>query len=72
MARASLYTKSGLKIVGEEAARRHRNVDYFASYDMVMMNLGGEAMFESDARHVQPRIAERVARLFVERYFEAH
>ncbi|HEV2741179.1 MAG TPA: GSCFA domain-containing protein [Candidatus Elarobacter sp.] len=70
VARASLYSKSVLKVVAEEAARRHRNVDYFASYDAVTLNLGTESMFESDARHVQPWVAERVARLFVERYFE--
>jgi hypothetical protein len=70
VARASLYTKSVLKVVAEEAARRHRNVDYFAAYDMVMLNLGAEDIFEDDARHVKPQVAERVARLFVERYFE--
>jgi hypothetical protein len=70
VARASLYSKSVLKVVGEEAARRHRNVDYFASYDMVMLNLGAESVFEPDGRHVQPWVAERVARRFVEHYFE--
>ncbi len=71
VARASLYSKSVLKVVGEEAARRHRNVDYFASYDMVALNFGAENVFQDDARHVQPWVAERVVRLFVERYFEA-
>lgn len=71
VARASLYSKSVLKVVAEEAARRHPNVDYFASYDMVMLNLGAEKLFDRDARHVEPWVAERVARLFVERYFEA-
>ena len=70
VARASLYSKSVLKVVGEEAARRHRNVDYFASYDWVSLNLGAENLFESDGRHVQPWVAQRVARLFVDRYFE--
>jgi hypothetical protein len=70
VARASLYSKAVLKVVGEEAARRHPNVDYFASYDTVMLNLGAEDMYEADRRHVQPWVAERVARLFVERYFK--
>jgi hypothetical protein len=70
VARASLYTKSVLKVAAEEAARRHPDVDYFASYDMVMLNLGGETMYEADGRHVLPWVAERVARHFVERYFE--
>ena len=68
--RASLYSKAVLKVVAEEAARRHRNVDYFASYDAVALNLGSEDVFESDARHVRPWVAERTARLFVDRYFE--
>lgn len=70
VARASLYSKSVLKVAAEEAARRYANVDYFASYDMVMLNLGAETMFEPDGRHVQHWVAERVARRFVERYFE--
>lgn len=68
--RASLYTKSVLKVAGEEAARRHANVDYFAAYDLVMANLGAEHVFEPDGRHVQPWVPERVVRLFVEHYFE--
>jgi hypothetical protein len=70
VARASLYSKSVLKVVAEEAARRHPNVDYFASYDMVAMNLGGEQAYEPDGRHVRPWVPERAARLFVERFFE--
>jgi hypothetical protein len=70
VARASLYTKSVLKVVAEEAARRHPDVDYFASYDMVMLNLGAETMYEADGRHLRPWVPERVAGLFVQRYFE--
>ncbi len=68
--RAALYAKSVLKVVGEEAARRYDQVDYFASYEMVMMNFGSENAFEPDGRHVQPWVAERVAKRFVELYFE--
>jgi GSCFA family len=68
--RASLYSKSVLKVAAEEAARRHPNVDYFASYDMVAMNLGARDAYEPDGRHVQPWVAELVARRLVERYFE--
>ncbi len=54
VARASLYAKSVLKVVGEEAARRHDQVDYFASYDMVTMNLGAENAFEPDGATCSP------------------
>jgi len=70
VARASLYSKSVLKVVAEEAARRHPQVEYFASYDLVMMNFGGEALFEDDARHIRPFLRDRVAALFAERFFE--
>jgi hypothetical protein len=71
VARASLYSKSVLKVVAEEAARRHRNVDYFPSYDFIAHNFGGRSMFEQDARHVQPWVADHVVKLFVQRYFAA-
>lgn len=71
VARASLYSKSVLKVVAEEAARRHGHVDYFASYDLVSHDFGRSGMFEDDARHVQPWVAQRLVDLFVERYFAA-
>ena len=69
VARASLYSKSVLKVVAEEAARRHDDVDYYASYDNVVHNFGGRSTFEADARHLQPWVAERAVAQFRERYF---
>ncbi len=71
VARASLYSKAVLKVVAEEAARRHHNVDYFASYDAIAHNFGDRPAYEEDARHLQPWVAERAVELFVKRYFEA-
>lgn len=54
VARASMYAKSVLKVVGEEAARRHDQVDHLASYELVVMNLGAESVFEPDGRPGSP------------------
>jgi hypothetical protein len=67
--RASLTTKSILKIAAETTARRHANVDYFAAYDTVVANVGGERFFAPDGRHVRDEVADRIVRLLVESYF---
>ena len=65
--RASLYSKSVLKVAAEDVAARHAHVDYFAAYDTAMQNLGGEALF--DGRQPTGELADRVVRFFVRDYF---
>ncbi|MDB5069327.1 MAG: hypothetical protein JWM87_438 [Candidatus Eremiobacteraeota bacterium] len=65
--RASLYSKSVLKVAAENVAARHAHVDYFAAYDTVMQNLGGEQLFAD--RQPTDEIADRVVRFFVRDYF---
>jgi hypothetical protein len=67
--RASLHSKSVLKVAAEEVAARHANVDYFAAYDAVMQNLGGERLFRDGERHPTDAVADRVVRFFVSDYF---
>jgi hypothetical protein len=67
--RASMLCKSTLKVASETTARRHANVDYFASYDMVIQNVGAAAFFEKDGRHIKPCAVNQVVDLFVRNYF---
>lgn len=67
--RASLLTKSTLKVAAETVAAQHDNVDYFASFDLVTANLGGEKLFAADGRHLVDAVADRVTRLFAATYF---
>ncbi|HWT04842.1 MAG TPA: GSCFA domain-containing protein, partial [Xanthomonadales bacterium] len=67
--RVSLQSKSVLKVAAEEVAARHAHVDYFAAYDVVMQNLGGEPLFAGDARRPTDAVADRVVRFFVHDYF---
>jgi len=68
--RASMFTKSVLKVAAEMVARRHENVDYFASFDLVMQNLGDEKLFADDGRHVLDEAADRVTSLLASSYFD--
>ncbi len=68
--RASLKSKSTLKVAAEIVASRHANVDYFASYDLVTANLGAENFFAKDGRHLIDAVAERVTSLFAATYFD--
>lgn len=67
--RASVLTKSVLKVAAESIAAKHDNVDYFATYDLVTANLGAEALYAADGRHVVDAVADRVTRLFAATYF---
>jgi hypothetical protein len=67
--RASMLTKSTLKVAAEAVAAKHDQVDYFASYDLVTANLGAERLFAADGRHVADAVADRVTRLFAATYF---
>ena len=67
--RASLQSKSVLKVAAEEVAARHAHADYFAAYDVVMQNLGGEPLFAGNGRRPTDAVADRVVRFFVHDYF---
>jgi hypothetical protein len=67
--RASLECKASLKIAAEAVARCHDFVDYYASYDLVMQNVGGEQFFAADGRHVTDATADIVTQGFIEHYF---
>jgi hypothetical protein len=67
--RASLECKATLKIAAETVARRHAFADYYASYDLVMQNVGGEPFFAADGRHVTDATADVVTRGFITHYF---
>lgn len=69
--RASLECKAALKLAAEKIARRHDFVDYYASYDLVMQNVGSERFFAADGRHVTEETADVVTRGFIEHYFGA-
>lgn len=69
--RASLHSKSVLKVAAENVAARHPHVDYFAAYDAVMQNLGGEQLFADGGRRPADEVADRVVRFFVSDYFGA-
>ena len=67
--RASMRSKSVLKVAAEELAARHDHVDYFASYDVFTQNLGGEHMFGGDGRQPLDAIADRVVSFFMRDFF---
>jgi hypothetical protein len=66
--RASMLTKSVLKVAAEMVAAAHPAVDYFPAYDVVMQSFG-TTMFSADRRHVAADVPERVSSAFVRRYY---
>lgn len=67
---ANIYSKSTLRVAAETFAMRHENVDYFPSYDMVMMTRR-EIAFASDFLHVSDRIVGRVMSEFFRLYLKS-
>lgn len=59
---ATMYSKSVLRVAAETIRRRHANVDYFASYEIVMA--AARDGFEPDGREVTPETVARVMRSF--------
>lgn len=64
---ANTYSKSTLRAVASEWAKRHDNVEYFPSYEIVINSDRGLA-WEDDKRHVRGRMAWRIMDYFVRAY----
>lgn len=60
------YSKAVLRVCAEDLARRHANVDYFPSFEIVKS--GGPAAYEEDGVHVTKPVVERITRWMVDRY----
>jgi len=61
---STTWSKSVLRVAAEELRRRHEQVEYFASYEMVSSPADGVDAFEPDRRNVKPEAVERVMRSF--------
>jgi hypothetical protein len=59
---STVYSKSVLRVAAEEVRRRRRNVDYFASYEIVTAT--GNRYFEEDRRTVADAAVGHVLRSF--------
>jgi len=66
---ANTESKSILRSVAGAIVRKYDNVHYFHSYEMVL-NLGSEEVFKSDARHVKPEFVKLIMKEFEEAYVE--
>ncbi|MEJ8572451.1 GSCFA domain-containing protein [Microbaculum marinum] len=65
---ANTYGKSLLRTVSGELAERAPNVDYFPSYESVVLTRDW-SVYQDDLRHVSPSAAARVIAQVMERYF---
>lgn len=63
----NLYSKSMLRAVAQEFAAIHENVDYFPSYEIVMLS-DQDAAWGWDRRHVTPHLVRYITGLFREHY----
>ncbi len=68
--RASAYCKAVLRVTAETIARKHPNVDYFASYESVALAPGPEFSLEPDGRTVTPAAVDRVMTMLLRHYFD--
>lgn len=66
---ANTYSKSVLRAVAEEWKNLHDNVDYFPSYEMVMLS-DYRLAFEEDVIHVSDSFADVIVKNFFENYFK--
>jgi hypothetical protein len=64
---ADTYAKSPLRMVAQEWAAAHDNVDYFPSYEIVL-NSDRAAAWEPDLRHVRGVGAHHIMELFLKSY----
>lgn len=63
---ANCYSKSVQRAACEAFVRRHDNVDYFPSYEIV--TLSGPAAFMPDNIHVRPEVVEKIMERVVANY----
>lgn len=64
---ANTYSKSLLRAVAQEWTGTHENVHYFPSYEIVLNSDRAET-WEPDLRHVKPKVANHIMRLFLKTY----
>ncbi|HEY3645679.1 MAG TPA: GSCFA domain-containing protein [Gammaproteobacteria bacterium] len=66
---ANTYSKSTLRVVAQDFAAAHANVQYFPSYEIVM-NSQRELAWEEDLRHVQGAMTQHVMDQFMRGFVE--
>jgi len=66
---ANSWAKSLLRVVSQEWAATHSNVDYFPSYEIVQ-NSDRREMWEDDLRHVKGPGVQHIMDLFLQNYLE--
>lgn len=68
---ANTYSKSVLRAVAEKFCTAHDNVDYFPSYEMVVLSERGSA-YNDDNIHVRDEMVSRIMELAAERYVASY
>lgn len=64
---ASTYSKSALRVVAEDAARKHRRVTYFPAYEIVTGPQAPDRYFATDRRHVTQEAVDVVMTAFLKK-----
>jgi hypothetical protein len=65
---ANGYSKAVLRAVAADIVEKNRHVDYFPSYEMVMLS-DPRSSWEDDQRHVDDARVGKVVQMFVDSYF---
>ena len=68
---ASTYSKSNLRVVCEEICNNHRNVEYFASYEIITNTCNSNRYFLDDKRNVSTEGVNHVMKTFFCNFSEA-
>lgn len=66
---STTYSKSALRVAADEIQRRHPQVDYFPSFEIITGNFNRGAYFAEDLREVLPSGVEHVMSLFRHHFF---
>jgi hypothetical protein len=67
--RATIYSKSALRVAAETACSTHDDIDYFASYEIAMANGFRPPFFDETGRSVTEAAVAAVMRSFFLNYF---
>lgn len=65
---ATTYSKSVLRVAAEEAVKKHNNVHYFASYELITATCQTNTFFEEDRRTVTPFGIDYVMNCFFDHF----
>lgn len=65
---STVYSKSVLRVVAEQATRRHERVDYFPAYEIVTATGNAIEYFAADRRNVTPAAVDHVMWSFYRNY----